>query len=271
MTIVNQQYRKLNPAGSTPREISEVVNNLMDGKSNNTGEITLNTGGATSTTIYNERIGYSSVIILVPNSSAASNIALPYGAWQDSADQSAASITTAYPITFNTIDYENGVTLTSGSRLNASYSGLYNIQFSFQLSNLANSTENVSVWFRKNGTDVAGSNSEFGLAPRKNSTDPYHVIASMNFFLALAKNDYAEIMWSTTNTLVTIDAKGTQTSPTIPSTPSVITTMNYVSTNGFTTNIFEYPYISDYSKGQATISHSANTTADLTYRYIVVG
>jgi hypothetical protein len=93
----------------------------------------------------------------------------------------------------------------------------------------------------------------------------------MNFFVDLAKNDYVEIMWSTTNTLVTIDAKGTQTSPTRPTTPSVITTMNYVSTNGFTTNIFEYPYISSYGKGQATISHSANTIADLTYRYIVVG
>ena len=45
-------YRKLNPAGSTPREISEVVNNLVEGKSNNTGTITLTTGWATTTTIY---------------------------------------------------------------------------------------------------------------------------------------------------------------------------------------------------------------------------
>jgi len=42
MTVVNQQYRKLNPAGSQPREISEVVNNLMDGKSNNVGYIHYN-------------------------------------------------------------------------------------------------------------------------------------------------------------------------------------------------------------------------------------
>jgi len=44
-------YRKLNPSGSEPREISEVVNNLLDGKSNNTGEVTLNTSWATTTTI----------------------------------------------------------------------------------------------------------------------------------------------------------------------------------------------------------------------------
>ena len=34
-------YRKLNPSGALPREISEVVNNLMEGKSNNTGTITV--------------------------------------------------------------------------------------------------------------------------------------------------------------------------------------------------------------------------------------
>jgi hypothetical protein len=33
-------YRKLNWQGGTPREVSEIVNNLVEGKSNNTGEIT---------------------------------------------------------------------------------------------------------------------------------------------------------------------------------------------------------------------------------------
>jgi hypothetical protein len=264
-------FRILNPAGSTPREISEVVNNAMKGKTNNTGSITLATGGATSTTIYDERIGYDSVILLAPNSAAVSNIALPYGAWQDSTDQSAANTTTAYPITYNTIDYENGVTLVSGSRLKAAYSGLYNVQFSFQLSNLANSTEDVSIWFRKNGTDIPKSNTDFGLAPRKNASDPYHVVAAMNFFVDLAKDDYVEIVWSTTNTLVTIDAKPTRTSPTRPATPSAIVTMQYVSTDGYTTNIFEYPYVSSRSKGSAIISHPANSTSGLTYQYVVVG
>jgi hypothetical protein len=264
-------FRILNPAGSTPREISEVVNNAMNGKTNNTGLITLATGGATSTTIYDERIGYDSVILLAPNTAAADNIALPYGAWQDSTDQSAASTTTAYPITYNTIDYENGVTLVSGSRLKAAYSGLYNVQFSFQLSNLANSTEDVSIWFRKNGTDIPKSNTDFGLAPRKNASDPYHVVAAMNYFVDLAKDDYVEIIWSTTNTSVTIDSKPTRTSPTRPATPSAIVTMQYVSTDGYTTNIFEYPYVSSRSKGSAIISHPANSTSGLTYQYVVVG
>ena len=271
MTIVNQQYRKLNPAGANPREISEVVNNLLDGKSNNTGVITLNTGGATTTTIYNERIGYSSVVLLIPNTAAAANIALPYGAWQDSTDQSASSTTTAYPITFNTTDYSYGISVASSSHLKVDYAGLYNVQFSFQLSNMSNTSQDVSVWFRKNGVDVPKSNSQFGLAARRTSFDPYNVIASMNFFIDLAKNDYIEIMWSTTDTLVTIDQKAAQTSPTRPSTPSTIATMNYVSSDGYTSDIFVIPYVSSTSKGQATITHHANSTSGLTYKYIVVG
>ena len=78
MTVVNQQYRKLNPAGSQPREISEVVNNLIDGKSNNTGYFST-TASTTTTTLYNERIGADSAIIFTPMSDkAASEMAKLY-------------------------------------------------------------------------------------------------------------------------------------------------------------------------------------------------
>jgi hypothetical protein len=93
----------------------------------------------------------------------------------------------------------------------------------------------------------------------------------MNFYVDLAKDDYVQIMWSTTNVLVTIDQKPVQTSPTRPTTPSAIVTMNYVSTNGFTSNIFVYPYISSQTRGSAVITHPANSTAGLTYKYIIVG
>lgn len=75
---VNNQYRKLIPSGATPREISEVVNNLVDGKSNNTGDF-ITTQSATTTTLYNERIGTSSVILFTPmNDKAASEMASLY-------------------------------------------------------------------------------------------------------------------------------------------------------------------------------------------------
>jgi hypothetical protein len=75
MTTVNQQYRKINPAGGTPREISEVVNNIMDGKTNNTGYFST-TAQTTTTILYNERIGFDSAIIFTPmNDKGASEMA----------------------------------------------------------------------------------------------------------------------------------------------------------------------------------------------------
>lgn len=72
--IVNQQYRKLNVTGGSPREISEVVNNLVEGKSNNIGYFST-VPNASSQIIYNERIGFDSAILFTPmNDKAASEM-----------------------------------------------------------------------------------------------------------------------------------------------------------------------------------------------------
>lgn len=63
--MARDMYRKLNPTGSEPREISTVVNGLIEGKSNNTGDF-VTTALATSSTLYNERIGFDSVILFMP-------------------------------------------------------------------------------------------------------------------------------------------------------------------------------------------------------------
>jgi hypothetical protein len=48
-------------------------------------------------------------------------------------------------------------------------------------------------------------------------------------------------------------------------------TMQYLSANGYTADIFTAPYISATSKGQATISHPANSVSGMSYKYLVVG
>jgi hypothetical protein len=263
---MRDMYRKLPQIGGTPREVAEVVNNLIEGKSNNTGEITLATGNATTTTIYNERIGFNSIILLAPISVAAGSDAVPYGAFQDSTDQTAASTTAAYAITFNTTDFSNGVYLSNSSRLNVRNSGLYNLEFSIQFKNTTNDSQDAEVWFRKNGTDIAASNSRFGLSARKSSGDPSHIIGALNFYVELVAGDYVELMWKVSDTGVSIEHYNAGTSPTRPATPSVITTMSYVSTSA-STNI----YVSARAKGSATLKHFANNTADKTYGYLVLG
>lgn len=153
----------------------------------------------------------------------------PYGAFQDSTDQTAANTTTAYAITFDTTDFSNGVTLSNSSRLNVAQSGIYNVQFSVQFKNTTNDTQDVDVWFRKNGTDIANSNSRFSLGPRKSSGDPSHLIAAMNFFVGLAASDYVQIMWRPTDVGVSLEHFAAGTSPTRPAVPSAIATLSFVS------------------------------------------
>ena len=258
-------FRVLPPFGADPRGIAEVVNGLMNGKSNNTGTVTLNTGGALTTTLYDERISPDTKIVLLPFSAAAYVDQLPFGAFQDSTDQTAASTTAAYAIGLNTTDYSNGVTVSNTSRINFKNAGTYNIQFSIQFANDDTQIQDVDVWFRKNGTDVAGSNSKFSIPNSHGGTDG-HLIASLNYFIQLAANDYMELMWATTSTSVTIEQLPAQTSPTRPATPSAIVTANCVSMASIA-NV----YVSSQTQGSATISHYANSTADKTFAYILVG
>lgn len=263
-------FRLLPVFGGDPRAISEIVNGIMNGKTNNHGTITLTTGNATTTTIYDERIGGDSKIIVIPWSAAAFTDSTPYGAFQDSTDQTAASTTAGYAVKFNTTDFSNGVTVSNDSRLNVKSYGIYNIQFSLQFANADTQIQDVDIWFRKNGTDIANSNSRFSIPNSHGGVDG-HLIAAMNFWVELAANDYAEIMWRTSSTLVSIQQISSQSSPTRPATPSAIVTMSFQSSNG-TNAAGDYSvYVSAQTKGEATLTHFANSTADKTYAYVIIG
>jgi hypothetical protein len=153
----------------------------------------------------------------------------PHGAFQDSTDQTAANTTTAYAVTFNTTDFSNGVTIASNSRITVLDAGIWNCQFSIQFKNTTNDSQDVDIWFRKNGTNIDNSNSRFSMPARKSSGDPSHLIAAMNFFPSLSANDYLEIMWRVSDIGVSIEHYGTSTSPTRPAVPSAIVTMSFVS------------------------------------------
>lgn len=258
-------FRRLPQQGGTPRETSEIVNRILDGKINSVGDLTLATGGATTTTLYDARISAESIILFAASSAAAIADGVPYGAFQDSTDQSAASTTTAYAITLNTTDFSNGVSVASNSRITFATGGIYNIQFSIQFANADSQIQDVDIWFRKNGTDITASNSKFSVQNKHGSVNG-HLIAALNFYAQVAANDYIEIMWATTNTSVTIEQIPAQTSPTRPATPSAIVTANKVDESS-TSDV----YASNQIQGQCTVNHFANSTANKTYRYVILG
>lgn len=259
-------FRLLPVFGGDPRNISEVVNGVMNGKTNNHGTVTLATGNATTTTIYDERIGYDSKIILIPFSDAAETDAAPYGAFSNNTDQTASSAGTTAVVVFDTTEESNGVYLSNTTRINVRNAGIYNFQYSLQLQNSTNDGQYADVWFRINGTDVVRSGSRFGLPARKSTGDPSHLIGSMNIFLDLAANDYVEIAGSVSNVGVSLEHFPADTGIPRPAIPAVIVTAQYVAPFAYS-NV----YVSAQQPGQATVSHFANSTADKTYAYVIVG
>jgi len=153
----------------------------------------------------------------------------PHGAFHSSIDQVAANTTTAYPVYFGTTDISNGVTVASDSRLTVAVDGIWNVQFSLQIKNVSNDGQDFDIWFRKNGTNIADSNSRFHIAARKSTGDPSHIIAALNFFVEMVAGDYIEVVGCVTSTDVSLEAFPAGTSPTRPAIPSAIATMTFVS------------------------------------------
>lgn len=259
-------FRLLPVYGADPRVTAEIVNGIMNGKTNNTGLITLNTGNATTTTITNERISRDSVIILIPSSDAAETDAAPYGSFSSNLDQLAASTGSTYVVEYTSTEYSSGVYLDSDSRIYVRNYGIYNIQFSLQLANSTNDAQYADVWFRKNGTDIANSGSRFGMPARKSTGDPSHMIGTMNIFLELNGGDYFEIAGAVSDVGVSLEHFAADTGLPRPAIPSVITTVQYIAPLSYS-NV----YVSAQANGSATVSHFANNTADKTYKYVIIG
>ena len=70
--MADANFRRLPAAATNPREISQVVNGVLDGKLNSTGSFTC-TASAASTSVTDYRAGKDSVILLMPTTSNAAS------------------------------------------------------------------------------------------------------------------------------------------------------------------------------------------------------
>jgi len=154
-------------------------------------------------------------------------IRFPYGAFSSDQDQT-TTVNTATLMTLNTTDFANQVSISS-SKITVVNAGLYNLQFSVQLENADNAPEDVFIWLKQNGVDIAGSTGKVGMPARKSPGNPFHAIYGWNYFVEMQANDYIQIYWSTTNAAVTIQYYPASGTPTKPSTQSVVATLSFVS------------------------------------------
>ena len=183
---------------------------------NSSGSGLINTGCsamfyAVSNTVWEELQGFGRAVPI-----------LHYGSFSDTTLQTAASINTAYAMTFNTTDSSNGISIGSpSSRLVVDNQGVYNVQFSAQLDQSSGGTTNVYIWLRKNGTNVENTASTIALQGTS-----ARLVAAWNFIIQLEPTHYVELMWATDTTNARILAASTTS--VWPAIPSVICTITQV-------------------------------------------
>lgn len=162
-------------------------------------------------------------------------ISTPYNQLTSNQDQTAASVAVAYALTLNGDEFPNGISVVSNSRITFAQQGIYNISYSIQFKNTTNDQQDIDVWLRYNGTDIANSNSRFTAVARKSSGTPSHLIATTPIVVDIpADNGYVEIMWRVSDVGVSIEhfpavAASPGVTPAIPATPSAIIGITHVS------------------------------------------
>jgi hypothetical protein len=150
-------------------------------------------------------------------------------------DQTAASVAVAYALILNGDEFPNGISIVSNSRITFAQQGIYNVSYSIQFKNTTNDQQDIDIWLRYNGTDIANSNSRFSIPARKSSGNPSHLIAVTPIVVDIpADNGYIEIMWRVENTGVSVEhfpavAASPGVTPAIPATPSAIIGITHVS------------------------------------------
>jgi len=137
-------------------------------------------------------------------------------------DQTAASISTAYALTYTSSAAEGITNGTPASRIVFEEAGEYMISFSAQISSTSSSTVNFWFWPRVNGVDVAGSTMKNAL--HQNGAT---LVVSRSVIFNFSAGDYLEAMWAVDSTSGFLDATAaTAFAPAAPSSTIAITRLH---------------------------------------------
>lgn len=150
-------------------------------------------------------------------------IGLDYGTFSDTTDQTVSAIATPTLVKMNATDISHGVTVVNDgsgnpTKITAAHAGFYQIAVSNQYTSSNSSQKDVQTWLRKNGTDIANSNSYVTL-----TGNGANVVFSTTFTISLLAGDYVQIVWASSDTAVSINAIAATAYS--PAAPSVIVTV----------------------------------------------
>ena len=137
-------------------------------------------------------------------------------------DQTAASINTAYALTYTSSIAEGVTNGTPASRIVFAEAGQYMISFSAQIASTSSSTVNFWFWPRINGVDVVGSTMKNAL--HQNGSV---LVVSRSAIFDVSANDYLEAMWAVDSTSGFLDATAaTAFAPAAPASTIAITRLH---------------------------------------------
>ena len=139
-----------------------------------------------------------------------------FGQPSSTADQT-GNIAAATAVTFDTDLTGTGVSVVSSSQITLAAAGTYMLSPSIQLSNSAAADHDVTIWFRKNGTNIANS-ATILTVPK--TGDGGVAVFSLSFFDTVTAGQYIEIMWLPEDVSVTIEH--TAIGAIAPAIPSII-------------------------------------------------
>jgi hypothetical protein len=144
--------------------------------------------------------------------------------------QTLASSTSSLPLTLLQTTVSNGVSIdpTDKTKIVHSIAGIYNIQFSIQMLTFDGTIDNVTIWFRLNGTDIPYS-AGIATVPAIHGGNPGTAIISWNLVQPMNTGDYIQLLFAsnTGNTVAATYPPGT--TPVHPASPSIIVTSTFVS------------------------------------------
>jgi hypothetical protein len=219
----------LTPAAPTTGNVT--LSGLLNVASGGTGQSTYTNGQLLIGNTTGNTLGKATLTagsgIAITNGAASVTIASDkaYGSFYDTTTQSGVALT-ATAITFNSTSLSYNVAIGSPtSRIVVTRAGIYNLQFSAQISNPSASIDDVTIWVRQNGVNIADSAGIVG-TPEKHGGIDGHTVIGWNYILQAAANDYFELYWITdsgTTQLLTYPASASH-----PQAPSMILTVQQV-------------------------------------------
>jgi hypothetical protein len=132
-------------------------------------------------------------------------------AYNSSSISPTANVSASVPLP--SIDLYNNISIVSGSRITFDKAGVYDIQFSAQAVKSTGTNVTILIWIKKNGSDVAWTNTEYILDGNANDEK----VLAWNWMVSAVKGDYYEIAYVADTSTLTWQAKTGVTGPDIPS------------------------------------------------------